>query len=123
MSEHEKISYVELPAKNIEAAKQFFSEVFGWQFTDFGPDYTAFANAGLSGGFYQADLTCQTAQGGALIVLYSEDLEETLAKVEAVEEVVITKPIFHFPGGRRFQFLDPNGNEFAVWSDVGIEVA
>lgn len=122
MSEHKKINYLELPAKDLEVTKHFFSNLFDWQFTDFGPDYVAFSNAGLNGGFFRSDLSSQSHQGAALIVLYSEDLEHTLAKIEAAANTSITKPIFHFPGGRRFQFLDPNGNEFGVWSDAGIEV-
>jgi uncharacterized protein len=56
MSEHEKINYLELPAENIEATKKFFTNVFGWTFVDYGPDYVAFSNAGIEGGFYKADL-------------------------------------------------------------------
>lgn len=118
MNQHEKINYVEFPSKDIAATKAFFSNVFGWAFTDYGPEYTAFANAGLDGGFYKADLNASSASGGALIVFYSEALEKTLAKIEGAGGSVI-KPIFSFPGGRRFHFADPNGNEYAVWSDKG----
>ena len=123
MSNHEKVNYIELPAKDLVAAKQFFSELFNWTFTDFGPEYTAFANSGIDGGFFKADLASVASRGSALIVLYSDDLESTLTKIEARSDAEISQPIFHFPGGRRFHFIDPNGNEFAVWSDVGIEVA
>lgn len=117
MNEHEKINYVELPARNIPATKAFFSQVFGWSFEDFGPDYTAFADQGLDGGFFQADQVSSTKTGGALIVFYSHDLEVTQAKIEAAGGVIV-EPTFSFPGGRRFHFTEPSGNEFAVWSDL-----
>ncbi|MCP5053451.1 MAG: VOC family protein [bacterium] len=117
MSEHEKINYVEFPAKDIEAAKAFFTKAFGWSFVDYGPDYTSFSNEGLDGGFYQSDLTVSTKNGSALIVLYSKELEQTQSKIENAGGSII-KPIFSFPGGRRFHFGDPNGNEYAVWSDI-----
>lgn len=116
MPAHEKINYVEFPARDLAATKAFFETVFGWSFTDYGPDYTAFANEGLDGGFFKAELCSTTENGGALIVFFSERLEETLSKVEAAGGQ-ISKPIFSFPGGRRFQFLEPSGYEFAVWSD------
>jgi len=117
MNEHEKINYVEFPAKNIQATKDFFSRVFGWSFEDFGPEYTAFSNQGIDGGFFKSDLESSTGNGAALIVFYSQDLEATQAKIEQAGGVII-KPIFLFPGGRRFHFTEPSGNEFAVWSDI-----
>lgn len=123
MSNHEKINYVELPARDLAATKDFFSTLFDWHFTDYGPEYTAFSNAGLEGGFFLSDQVSNSQKGSALIVLYSDDLEATLAKIAAIPTASISQPIFHFPGGRRFHFCDPNGNEFGVWSDVGIEVA
>ena len=119
MPQHEKIDYVEFPAKDIEATKQFFTAAFGWSFTDYGPAYTAFAYEGLEGGFFQSDLSVSTQNGSALIVFYSERLEETQAKVAASGGTLINE-IFTFPGGRRFHFADPNGNEYAVWSDQGL---
>jgi predicted enzyme related to lactoylglutathione lyase len=117
MHQHEKINYVEFPAKDIEKARTFFNTVFGWSFTDYGPDYTAFDEQGIYGGFYKSDLSVSTENGSALIVFYSNDLESTLAKIETAGGSVV-KPIFSFPGGRRFHFSDPNGNEYAVWSDI-----
>lgn len=117
MNEHEKINYVELPARDLVAAKTFFKAVFGWNFIDYGPEYTAFSNEGLDGGFFKSDLVASTATGGALIIFYSKDLEDTRTKIISAGGAVI-KPIFSFPGGRRFHFIDPNGNEYAVWSDV-----
>jgi len=119
MNEHEKINYVEFPAKDIEATKTFFSAVFGWSFADYGPDYIAFSNEGLDGGFYKSDLTVSTKNGSALIVFYSNDLKSTQSKIENAGGSVIA-PIFEFPGGHRFHFGDPNGNEYAVWSDVSL---
>ena len=117
MNEHEKINYVEFPAKNIEATKDFFTAVFNWSFADYGPEYTAFSNEGLDGGFFKSDLTVSTNNGSALIIFYSNDLEKTQSKIESAGGSII-KPIFSFPGGRRFHFSDPNGNEYAVWSDI-----
>lgn len=118
MNVHEKINYVEFPARDIEATKQFFFRAFGWSFVDYGPDYTAFDNEGLDGGFFRSDLVSSSENGGALIVFYSQDLESTQAKIEDAGGNII-KPIFSFPGGRRFHFADPNGNEYAVWSELG----
>lgn len=118
MSAHEKINYVEFPAKDIERTKAFFTEVFGWSFVDYGPDYTAFLNAGIDGGFYKSELACSSENGSALVVFYSKELEQTQSKIEGAGGTII-KPIFSFPGGRRFHFADPNGNEYAVWSELG----
>jgi len=118
MNEHEKINYVELPAKDIGLAKAFFTAAFDWSFVDYGPEYSAFSNEGLDGAFYQSDLVSSTENGSALIVFYSNDLEQTLSSIEAAGGTII-KAIFTFPGGRRFHFSDPNGNEYAVWSDQG----
>ncbi len=117
MNECEKINYVEFPAKDMDAAKKFFSEVFNWSFEDYGPEYMAFSNAGLDGGFYKSDQITSTKNGGALVVLYSKNLESTQAKIQKAGGIIV-KPIFLFPGGRRFHFGDPNGNEYAVWSDI-----
>jgi len=116
MNEHEKINYVEFPANDIQATKEFFMEAFGWSFQDYGPDYSAFSNQGLDGGFYKADLKSTTSNGAGLVIFYSADLEATQGKVEKAKGIIV-KPIFSFPGGRRFHFTEPSGNEFAVWSD------
>jgi predicted enzyme related to lactoylglutathione lyase len=117
MNQHEKINYVEFPAKDIAATKAFFAEAFGWTFEDFGPDYTAFSNEGIDGGFFKSGLSSSTENGSALIVFYSKELEKTQSKIQNAGGE-IKKPIFSFPGGRRFHFTDPNGNEYAVWSDM-----
>ncbi len=117
MNEHEKINYIEFPAKDIEAAKTFFNEVFNWSFEDYGPEYAAFSNQGIDGGFYKSELNVSTENGSALIVFYSQSLEKTQSKIIAAGGEIL-KPIFPFPGGRRFHFTDPNRNEYAVWSDL-----
>jgi predicted enzyme related to lactoylglutathione lyase len=99
MNEHEKINYVELPAKDLQSTKIFFTKVFDWSFADYGPEYIAFSKEGLDGGFYKSDLSS--------------------SKIIDADGSII-KPIFEFPGGHRFHFSDPNGNEFAVWSDKGV---
>ena len=116
MTEHEKINYVEFPANDLNATRAFFSAVFDWTFENYGHEYTAFSGQGLDGGFYQSDYRSCSESGAALIVFYSRDLESTLAKIERAGGN-ITKPIFSFPGGRRFHFTEPSGNELAVWSD------
>jgi len=117
MPAHEKINYVEFPAKDIEVVKEFFSSVFSWEFIDYGPEYTAFSKAGIDGGFFKSDKVLSTDNGSALIVFYSNALENTKTNIENAGGAII-KPIFSFPGGRRFHFTDPNGNEYAVWSDI-----
>jgi predicted enzyme related to lactoylglutathione lyase len=116
MNQHEKINYIEFPSRNISLTKSFFTQVFAWGFEDYGPDYTAFSNAGIDGGFFTSDQVVSAEKGSALIVFYSERLEDTQAKVESAGGKII-QAIFSFPGGRRFHFSDPNGNEYAVWSD------
>jgi len=116
MSTHEKIDYVEFPAKDLKSTKQFFTKVFGWKFTDYGPEYCDFSNEGINGGFYKSDKKATTETGSALVIFYSKDLEATQKKVEDAGGNIV-KEIFSFPGGRRFHFTEPSGNEFAVWSE------
>ncbi|CZF80496.1 VOC family protein [Grimontia marina] len=116
MNQHGKLNYVEFPARDLLATKSFFSEAFGWTFTDYGPDYTVFSDQGLDGGFFRAEMCSETSNGGALLVFYSESLEQTEINVKQTGGKIV-KPIFEFPGGRRFHFTEPSGNEFAVWSD------
>ena len=112
---HHSINYIELPAQDFDKIKNFFIRVFDWSFEDYGPDYMAIHNAGLDGGFYKSKSISLTETGAALVVLYSENLEETrLLIIKAGGKVI--KEIFDFPGGRRFHFTDPHGNELAVWS-------
>jgi predicted enzyme related to lactoylglutathione lyase len=108
-----KLDYLEMPAAGgtLDSVKAFYSAAFSWSFTDYGPTYSAF-DEGLEGGF-DAERSAATSP---LPVLYSEALEETLAAVESAGGRIV-KPIFSFPGGRRFHFLDPAGNELAVWGE------
>lgn len=110
-----RIDYIEFRAEDLERTKAFYGEVFRWKFTDYGPDYTSFEDGRLTGGFSQGDVTPGTG-GGTLVVIYTVDLEAMQARIEEAGGTIV-KPIFSFPGGRRFHFHDPNGNELAVWSE------
>lgn len=114
MRETGKLDYLELPAVGgtLDRVKAFYAAAFGWSFTDYGPTYAAF-DEGLEGGF-QADAA--EAPARPLPVLYAHDLEATLAAVESAGGTV-SVPVFSFPGGRRFHFTDPAGNELAVWGE------
>ena len=119
MNEHHKINYFEFPSRNLGATKAFFNKAFGWSFQDYGPDYSSCSNSGLEGGFFTSELCANTANGSALIVLYSNDLEGTYSRVVDAGGAIV-KEIFSFPGGFRFHFSEPSGNEFAVWSEKGV---
>jgi predicted enzyme related to lactoylglutathione lyase len=107
------INYIEFKANDLKKIKEFYTAAFDWTFTDYGPNYAAFSNSGLEGGFEQSD--AETVNG-ALVVLYHENLD--LIKSRIIEALgKISKDIFSFPGGHRFHFCDPSGNELAVWSD------
>ena len=116
MKQHEVINYLEFPARDLPATRRFFESVFNWRFEDYGPTYLAFFEPGLDGGFYQSEQAATVAGGSALTIFYSTDLAATQSKIEAAGGQ-ITRPIFSFPGGRRFHFTEPSGNEFAVWSE------
>ncbi len=119
MPTHEKIDYIEFPAADFEAVEQFYRKVFGWTFTSYGPEYHAFNDGKMDGGFYRSDAHSSTQSGAALVIFYSNDLESTYQKVvDAGGEIV--QEVFSFPGGRRFHFGDPAGNELAVWTDQGL---
>jgi len=107
------INYVEFKAKDLEKIKEFYTISFDWTFTDYGPTYVAFSESGLQGGFEKTE---NEIINGALVVLYHKNLDVIKSKIiESGGE--ISKDIFSFPGGRRFHFIDPAGNELAVWSD------
>ncbi|WOT06481.1 VOC family protein [Shewanella youngdeokensis] len=116
MNSHHTINYLEMPVNDIQSTKRFFTNVFNWDFVDYGPDYSCFLNAGITGGFYTSKQQFTLIKGSPLVVLYSNALTQTLQQVIAAGGIV-SKDIFSFPGGHRFYFLDPNGNEFAVWSE------
>jgi len=108
-----QIDYIELPATDIPTTKRFYDAAFGWKFTDYGTEYTSFHDGRMAGGF-----TTETPapSRGLLLVLYAADLAAAQKRItEAGGKIV--KEIFDFPGGRRFHFTDPNGNELAVWSE------
>jgi predicted enzyme related to lactoylglutathione lyase len=114
-----QINHIEFPATDIEATKRFYGDVFGWKFQDYGPDYTSFHDGNLAGGFNKGADPVSVGQPrtrGTLVVIYAVALEDTYAKVQAADGKIL-KEIFGFPGGRRFHFADPNGNELAVWSE------
>jgi predicted enzyme related to lactoylglutathione lyase len=109
----QRIDYIELPAVDIDAMKSFYGGVFGWTFVDYGPDYSSFGDGRMNGGFRKEP---QVEAGGPLVVLFATDLEAAEARVRERGGRIV-KDIFDFPGGRRFHFTDPSGNELAVWSD------
>ena len=110
-----KIDYIEFNVADIARSKAFYGGAFGWTFTDYGPDYCEFQDGRLTGGF--TTLAPVSAAGGPLVILFAEDREDVLARVETAGGK-ITRPIFSFPGGRRFHFTDPDGYELAVWAEI-----
>jgi len=113
---HHHLNYLELPATDLDASKAFFATVFAWSFVDYGPDYTCVTDQALAIGLFRSELHAQGESGSALPVLYSADLDASLDAVKAAGGVIV-KPTFEFPGGKRFHFHDPSGNEFAVWAE------
>ena len=113
-AEHDcQIDYVEFGATDVARTRQFYQDVFGWRFEDYGPDYTSFQDGRLSGGFRKEP---SVQAGGPLVVIYAAHLEEMKAKIAQAGGRIVREP-FSFPGGRRFHFTDPSGNELAVWTD------
>jgi predicted enzyme related to lactoylglutathione lyase len=108
-----QVDYIEFPASDIAKTKAFYAAAFGWKFTDYGPDYSSFEDGRIAGGFMKVDIV---PSGGTLVVIYALDLRAAEAQIKAAGGDIV-KDIFDFPGGRRFHFRDPNGNELAVWSD------
>ena len=107
------INYVEFKANDLEKIKVFYTKSFNWTFTDYGPTYVAFSESGLQGGFEKTE---NKIVNGALVVLYHKNLDFIKNKI-IESKGRISKDIFSFPGGHRFHFIDPSGNELAVWSD------
>ena len=108
-----RIDYVELPGGDLPATKDFYTSAFGWSFVDYGPTYAGFADAGLDGGLAAGEAAVTTVP---LVILRADALDAARARVEAAGGE-ITAPTYAFPGGRRFQFRDPAGNELAVWGE------
>jgi predicted enzyme related to lactoylglutathione lyase len=109
---HEQIQYIEFLSNDLPRIKKFYTDAFGWKFTDYGPDYAAFEGDYVDGGFTPGT----PVKGSVLVILYSADLEDTKSKVQQAGGG-IARDIFSFPGGRRFHFTDPDGNELAVWAE------
>ncbi len=116
MDTESKIDYIEMPAKDPAVARAFFEQLFDWQFEDYGPDYNSFSDGRMLGGFYRSENMASVAAGSVLVVFYRADLGSATERVVELGGT-ITKDIFEFPGGCRFHFTDPNGNEYAVWSE------
>jgi len=116
MSTQTRINYIELPAENFDAIQAFYEQAFSWTFTDYGDQYRAFNDGDMNGGFYQSTQHSSTDNGAVLVVLHSKDLKSARdAVIKAGGQIKVD--IFTFPGGQRFQFTDPHGNELAVWSE------
>jgi len=116
MSAASQIDYIEFQAADIAATKKFFEQLLGWKFTDYGPDYASFDDGRIAGGFSRANKRSTIESGGVLVVFYHPDLEQIRQRVIDLGGK-ITKDIFSFPGGRRFHFTEPSGNECAIWGE------
>ena len=114
MSRHHTIDYVELAAADVAASQKFYTDVFGWEFNSYGPMYAGIRAPGGEGEVGGLSVDAVAGSGTPLVILYSEDLDATLAAVRAAGASA-DEP-YPFPGGRRFHFTDPGGNELAVWS-------
>ena len=117
MPENRKINYIEMPTQDLKATKKFFTEVFGFEMTDYGDGYSSFGTeAGIDGGFYQAEKGFKNEEGIPLIIFYASSLQDTKTQIKK-NGGKITRDVFSFPGGCRFHFQDPAENVFAVWSE------
>ena len=106
-----RLDYVELPAAEIPATRRFYEQAFGWTLTEFAPTYAATTTGDTDVGL---DADASNKPAAPLPVIQVADLEQALAAIKAAGGTIV-KPIFPFPGGRRFHFRDPSGNELAVW--------
>ena len=111
---HHAIDYIELSVVDVSEAKRFYGAAFGWAFNDYGPDYAGIQGQGREMGGLSKDAGVRP--GGPLVILYSRALDDTLTKVKQAGGHIVKEP-YGFPGGRRFHFSDPSGNELAVWSE------
>lgn len=111
---HHAIDYIELMVTDLAATRDFYTQAFGWSFVDYGPDYAGIQgpDGGEVGGL---NATGEVRPGGPLVLLYSDDLDATVTAVEEAGGQIVAPP-YEFPGGRRFQFTDPSGNELGAWS-------
>ena len=113
MSAENRIDYIEIPVTDPAKAREFLTAMFGWTFQEWGDDYLSFNDGRLDGGLRRAEEPAPSS--GVLLVFYSEHLERDVDKVRELG-ATISQSIFSFPGGRRFHFVDPVGNEYAMWS-------
>ncbi|RBY86387.1 VOC family protein [Blastococcus sp. TF02A-30] len=113
---HHAIDYVELTVPDLAEAERFYAEAFGWEFTDYGPGYAGIRSGDGEVGGLRLDAE-PPKPGGPLVLLFSDDLDATVAAVEAAGGRVTAGP-YEFPGGRRFHFTDPGGNELGVWAEA-----
>ena len=116
MKPDNSIDYLEFASNDLVATKAFFSELLNWRFEDYGPDYTAFTDDKINGGFFKSSSVATASQGAPLVVLYHSNLEEIKDLIIKLGGT-IKLDIFSFPGGKRFQFIEPGGNELAFWSE------
>ena len=112
--QHHAIDYIELAVVDMADARRFYAVAFGWEFNDYGPDYTGIRRAG-GGEVGGMRLDSSVQRGGPLVILYSDDIDASVKAVEAAGGEIVKAP-FVFPGCRRVHFRDPAGNELAVWS-------
>ena len=115
--QHHTLHYIEMPANSLGEMKAFYSKAFGWTFTDYGPSYAAFHGAGVEGGFDESREYIAPQPAGVFVILYSDDLKATETTIIDAGGKIF-KPTYSFPGGRRFHFHDPSGNELGVWTAV-----
>jgi uncharacterized protein len=108
-----RIDNIEFAVSDIARSREFYGKAFGWTFKDYGPAYCEFSDGRLTGGLAKGS---PAGSGGPLVILYADDLAEAQRRLEDAGARIV-KPVFAFPGGRRFHFLDPDGYELAVWSD------
>jgi len=114
MRAENRIDYVEIPVTDLGKTRDFFTALFGWSFQEWGDDYMSFNDGNLDGGFCRAEEPAPST--GVLVIFYSEELERDVERVKELG-ATISQDIFSFPGGRRFHFIDPAGNEYAIWSE------
>jgi predicted enzyme related to lactoylglutathione lyase len=112
---HHTIDYVELGVRDLAATKAFYEQAFGWRFNDYGPGYAGIAAPDGDREVGGLNAESEPGRGGALVLLFSDDLDATLAAVTAAGGEVTDGP-YEFPGGRRFHFTDPSGNELGAWA-------
>jgi uncharacterized protein len=117
MTRHHRIDYLEFSVTDMQAAQAFYRTAFGWEFTDYGESYAGIRgdrDGNEAGGFLLAD---RVVPGGPLVILFSDDLEASRQAVLDAGGRITAEP-YDFPGGRRFHFSDPSGNQLAVWTET-----